>query len=196
MHQQALSSPKSRLAATLSGLLPPAAVLLAVVVAAGFKAGVGLPGICALTVGTVALPALVYKGFPQIAKRLGVSPNSKTAVVSVLIVSGTAAVVLLQVPHPVFPTLASLILGNLLLSIARLRLNASAHVSVLTFGVLWWIAVFGPGFTWLVLLPPLMIFSRTSLGHHTSAEAIVGAAVGVGTFGGFLGLSPLLGGPP
>ncbi|MBT2521490.1 hypothetical protein [Arthrobacter sp. ISL-28] len=115
---------------------------------------------------------------------------------TLLFVSGTAAVVLLQVPYPVFATLASLTLGNLLLSIARLWLNASAHVSVLTFGVLWWIPVFGPGFLWLLLLPPLMVFSRTSLGQHTSAQALVGAATGVTTFGVFLGLGVLLAGPP
>lgn len=189
MRLQVLSSRKSLLAASLSRLLPPAAVLLVILVAAAAKAGLSLLGIAVLALGTIVLPGVVYKSFPWISRSLDIPLKLKTAIVSSLIVTGTVLVVLLRVPHPVFETLVSLILGNILLAVARMWLNASAHVSVLTFGVLWWVLAFGPVFAWLLVLPPLMVYSRTSLRQHTLTQTLVGATIGVATFGAFLGIS-------
>ena len=146
-------------------------------------------GVVGVAGATCAVPGLVYKRFRWIAMRFGIPLKFKIPVVTALIIAGTVGVALLGLSGPLFTTLASLLLGNILLSVARLFLNASAHLSVLTFGVLWWMAAFGPGFTWLLLLPPLMAYSRISLGQHTPAQVTVGAMVGIATFGCFFGLS-------
>lgn len=189
MHQQVRSTPISRLAASFSRILPPPVVLLVLMLAAALKAGLGMLEIVAVCIGTVVLPGALYKGFPWLSRRFGMPLGLRTAAVSVLIVSAAATVAFLQIPHPVFATLASFIAGNLMLGVSRVWMNASAHVSVLTFSVLWWVAVFGPRFIWLLVLSPLMLLSRTALGEHTWAQALVGAAIGVATFGCFLGLS-------
>jgi hypothetical protein len=189
LRPQVHSSPLSLLAPSFSRLLPPAAVLLVIIVAAAAKAGLSALGIAAIALGTIVLPGIVYKSLPWIAGSLKIPPKFKTATVSSLIVIGTTLVVLLRVPHPVVGTLASLILGNIMLAGARVWLNASAHVSVLTFGVLWWVLEFGPAFACLLVLPPLMVYSRTSLRQHTLTQAVVGATIGVATFGAYLGIS-------
>jgi hypothetical protein len=162
---------------------------MVVITAAAFQSGLNLMGVIGVAGATCALPGLVYKRFRWITTRFGVPLKFKTPVVSALIIAGTVGVALLGLSGPLLATLASLIVGNLLLGLARLFLNASAHVSVLTFGALWWMATFGAGFTWLLLLTPLMAYSRTSLGQHTLAQVVVGAVIGAGTFGFFFGLS-------
>lgn len=189
MRPQVLLSPESPLAHSFSRLLQPAAVLLVVVVAATAIAGVSHLGTAAIALGAIVLPGVVYKSFPWIARHLGIPVKLRTTVVSLLIVTGTVLVVLFRVPAPVFETLVSLILGNMMLAVARIWLNASAHVSVLTFGVLWWVSELGLAFSWLLVLPLLMAVSRTSLRQHTLTETVVGATIGVATFGVFHGLS-------
>ncbi|EMY36063.1 hypothetical protein D477_001004 [Arthrobacter crystallopoietes BAB-32] len=66
-------------------------------------------------------------------------------------------------------------------------MNASAHVSVITFAALWGTAVFGPALGWLLVLSPMMMVSRTALKEHTWGEALTGALIGIVTFGCFVG---------
>jgi len=159
------------------------------VVLAGIQAGLGVPGVAVLAVGIIVVPGLVYTKFPQLAGKLGVPATWRTRVVTVLMVAGAAACALLNVPAPVPATVVGLAAGNAGLALARRRLDASGHVSVLTFAVLWGTAVFGPGFAWLLVLTPMMLVSRTALREHTWGEAWAGALVGITTFGCFAGAS-------
>ena len=182
----AKSSPAAR---WYSRILPPALVLAAVVLAAGIGAGLGPAGIALLLTGVVVLPGAIYKGTKKLFRRRGIPDHRRTALVSALMLAAVVVCFLLPVPAPVPATVAGLLLGNLGLDFFRRWLNVSAHVSVLTFAVLWGTAVHGPAWVWLLLLSPLMILSRVSLRQHSLKEALSGAALGLAAFGCFLALS-------
>ena len=182
----AKSSPAAR---WYSKILPPALVLAALVIAAGIDAGLGPGGVLLLLAGVVVLPGAVYKGTKGMFRRRGIPDHRRTSLVAALMLAAVVVCFLLPVPAPVPATAAGLLLGNLGLVFFRRWLNVSAHVSVLTFAVLWATAAYGAGWAWLVLLSPLMILSRVSLGEHTRAEALSGAALGLATFGCYLALS-------
>ncbi|MGC0239557.1 hypothetical protein [Arthrobacter sp. SD76] len=173
------------LAASFSKALNPPAVLLLVIVLAGVKAGLGIIGVTALALGIIAVPGIVYKKFPVLAMKLGLATSLRTKVVAALTLVGALTCLILDVPGPVPATAMGLVVGNAGLALARLRLNASAHVSVLTFAVSWSVAVFGGEFSWLLVLSPVMLVSRTVLREHTWGEALVGALIGIVTFGFF-----------
>jgi membrane-associated phospholipid phosphatase len=80
-----------------------------------------------------------------------------------------------------------LVAGNGLLALARRWMNASAHVSVTTFAVLWVTDVVGTVFIWLLVLSPMMMLSRTALREHTWREAVAGALLGIVTYCCFVG---------
>lgn len=187
MHTQIQLAPRSPLAASFSKMFTPALVLLVVIVLAGIKAGLGVFGVAVLAVGIIVIPGFTYKKFPLIAGKLGLPANWRTKVVTILTVVGAFACALLNVPAPVPATVVGLVAGNAGLALARRRMNASAHVSVITFAVLWGTAVFGPAFVWLLVLSPIMLVSRTALREHTWGEALAGALIGIVTFGCFVG---------
>ena len=180
-------APLPALAASFSKAFTPAGVLLLVIILAGTKAGLGILGVIALAVGIIVIPGLTYKKFPLLAEKLGLPAHLRTKTVTLLTVVGVVACSLLNIPAPVPATVVGLVAGNAGLALARRWLNASAHVSVLTFAVLWVIQVFGHAFTWLLVLSPMMLFSRTALREHTWGEALVGALIGLVTFGCFVG---------
>jgi hypothetical protein len=187
LHTQVQLAPKSPLAASFSKIFTPAGVLLVVIVLAGIKAGLGVLGVAVLAVSIIVIPGFTYKKFPLIAGKLGLPANWRTKVVTILTVVGAVACALLNVPAPVPATVIGLVAGNAGLALARRWMNASAHVSVITFAVLWGTAVFGPAFVWLLVLSPMMLVSRTALREHTWGEALVGALIGIVTFGCFVG---------
>lgn len=187
MHAQVLLAPRSRLAASFSKLFTPAVVLLVVIVLAGIKAGLGLFGVIILAVGIIVIPGFAYKNFALVAGKLGLPAGWRTNVVTILTVVGAFACTLLNVPAPVPATVVGLVSGNAGLALARRWMNASAHVSVITFAVLWGTEVFDPAFVWLLVLSPMMMASRTALRQHTWGEALVGALIGTVTFGCFVG---------
>ena len=180
---------KSSAARWYSRLLPPALVLAAVVLAAGIDAALGPAGLALLLTGVVILPGAIYKGTKKLLRRRGIPDHRRTALVSALMLAAVVVCFLLPVPAPVPATVAGLLLGNLGLDFFRRWLNVSAHVSVLTFAVLWTTAVHGTAWAWLLLLSPLMILSRVSLRQHSLKEALSGAALGGAAFGCFLALS-------
>lgn len=187
MQNQVRLSPLPALAASFSKAFTPAVVLLLVIILAGTKAGLGILGVIALAVGIVVIPGLTYKKFPLLAEKLGLPASLRTKTVTLLTVAGVVACSFLNIQSPVPATVVGLVAGNVGLALARRWLNASAHVSVLTFAVLWVIQVFGHTFTWLLVLSPMMLFSRTALREHTWGEALVGALIGLVTFGCFVG---------
>lgn len=187
MQNQVRLSPLPALAASFSKAFTPAVVLLLVIILAGTKAELGILGVIALAVGIVVIPGLTYKKFPLLAEKLGLPASLRTKTVTLLTVAGVVACSLLNIQSPVPATVVGLVAGNVGLALARRWLNASAHVSVLTFAVLWVIQVFGHTFTWLLVLSPMMLFSRTALREHTWGEALVGALIGLVTFGCFVG---------
>jgi hypothetical protein len=187
LQNQVRLSPLPALAASFSKAFTPAVVLLLVIILAGTKAELGILGVIALAVGIVVIPGLTYKKFPLLAQKLGLPASLRTKTVTLLTVAGVVACSLLNIQSPVPATVVGLVAGNVGLALARRWLNASAHVSVLTFAVLWVIQVFGHTFTWLLVLSPMMLFSRTALREHTWGEALVGALIGLVTFGCFVG---------
>lgn len=185
------SRPGTRLPASgwVSRLLPPALVLAAVVVTAGISAGLGPVGVTVLLAGIVGVPGLVYKGTKPLFRRRGLPDGLRVSIVAVLMLVGVVVCYLLPVPPPVPETVAAFLIGNVGLVFFRRWLDVSAHVSVLTFAVLWVAELFGGAWAWLLVLPPLMMLSRVTLRQHTWWEAVSGAALGLVTFCCFLGLT-------
>ncbi|MCQ2001489.1 hypothetical protein [Arthrobacter zhaoxinii] len=169
-----------------SKILPPALVLAVLIIAAGIEAGLGPVGVALLLAGVVVVPGAVYKGTKGLFRRRGIPDSRRTTLVAVLMLAAAVVCFLVPVAAPVPATVTGLLLGNVGLVFFRRWLNVSAHVSVLTFGVLWVIATYGAGWAWLLILSPLMVFSRVSLGEHSLREALSGAALGLATFCCFL----------
>ena len=187
MQNQVRLAPLPVLAASFSRAFTPSRGLFLVIILAGAKAGLGSVGVSILAIGVVVIPGLTYKKFSLLAGTLGLSSNLRTPVVTFLTLTGVIVCALLTVTSPVPATVAGLVVGNAVLAFARRWMNASAHVSVLTFAVLWVIQVFGSGFSWLLVLSPMMLLSRTALREHTWGEALIGAFIGLATYGCFVG---------
>lgn len=176
-------------AAWYSRLLPPALVLAVLVVLAGLEAGLGPAAVLLLLTGVVGVPGAIYKGSKGFFRRRGIPDSRRVVLVAALMLAAVVACFLLPVPSPVPETVTGLLIGNVGLVFFRRWLNVSAHVSVLTFAVLWVAATYGAGWFWLLALSPLMMLSRISLGEHTVKEALAGAALAVATFCCFLVLT-------
>ncbi|MGX5718024.1 hypothetical protein [Arthrobacter sp. MAHUQ-56] len=187
MNNLAQLSQRQRFASDFSRALPPAAVLCVVVTAAGAKAELGLWGVLALLMGVAVIPGLIYKRSSSLFARLGLPSHWRTNLVAVLTFAAAVICFLLNLDQPVPATVAALCFGNVGLVFFRRWLNVSAHVSVITFGVLWFSAVFGSSWSWLLVLSPLMLFSRVTAREHSLKEAWAGLALGIATFGCFLG---------
>lgn len=177
------------LAAGYSKALTPAGVLLLVAILGGLEAGLGAGGSALLAVGIVGVPGFSYKKFPLLARTFGLPQQWRNNVVIALLLLAAGACALFNVPAPVPATVAGLAVGNAALAAARFRLNASAHVSVLTFGVLWVTAVFGSPFAILLILVPMMMLSRTALREHSWRECAAGAVIGILASGCFVAAS-------
>ncbi|MDN3483661.1 hypothetical protein QMA10_17270 [Arthrobacter sp. APC 3897] len=173
-------------AAGCSRILPPALVLTMLVLLAGVKAGLEPGGVILLAAGVVGIPGAVYKGAKPLFRRRGIPDSRRIRIVAVLMLIGTVICWAIPLEAPIPLTVAALFLGNAVLVFLRRRLDVSAHVSVLTFAVLWVTALFGGGWAWLLILSPLMMFSRVALREHTRHEALAGAALGGATFSCFL----------
>ena len=170
------------LAASCSTILPPALVLTVLVLLAGIKAGLGPVGVILLVAGIVGIPGAIYKGTKPVFRRRGLPDSWRTNIVAVLMLVGTVICWVIPLEAPIPLTVAALFLGNAGLVFFRRWLDVSAHVSVITFAVLWITAMYGGAWAWLLVLSPLMMFSRVVLREHTRREALSGAALGVSTF--------------
>ncbi|MCC3270128.1 hypothetical protein MUG94_03400 [Arthrobacter gengyunqii] len=170
------------LAASCSKILPPALVLTVLVFLAGIKAGLGPAGVILLVAGIVGIPGVIYKGAKPVFRRRGLPDSWRTNIVAVLMLVGTVICWIIPLEAPIPLTVAALFLGNAGLVFFRRWLDVSAHVSVITFAVLWVTAMSGGAWAWLLVLSPLMMFSRVVLREHTRREALSGAALGVSTF--------------
>lgn len=180
------SSARLALAASLSRVLPPALVLAALVFLAGLEAGLGLLGAGVLLAAIIGVPGLLYKLAKRPFQRRGFPDRLRIQLLAGFTFAGAVACFLLPLGFPVPLTVAALFVGNAGLVFFRRWLNVSAHVSVITFGALWIMAIFGGAWAWLLILSPLMMFSRVSLREHTWPEAFSGAALGTATFCCFL----------
>jgi len=161
-------------------------VLAVLVTLAGLNAGLGLFGAGVLVAGIIGLPGLLYKLAKRPFQRRGFPDRLRIQLLAVLTFAGALVCFLLPLGSPVPLTVAALFVGNAGLVFFRRWLNVSAHVSVTTFGALWVVAVFGEAWAWLLILSPLMMFSRVSLREHTWPEALSGALLGLATFCCFL----------
>ena len=178
---------RQRFASGFSQALQPALVLSIVVFAAGVKAELGPWGIAGLLLGVAVVPGLIYKRSGPLFQRLGLPAFWRTNLVAALTFAAAVLCSLLNLAQPVPATVAALCMGNVGLVFFRRWLNVSAHVSVLSFGVLWFSAVFGSSWTWLLMLSPMMVFSRVAAKEHSLKEAWAGLALGIATYGCFLG---------
>ena len=174
------------LAASLSRILPPALVLAVLVFLAGLDAGLGPAGAGMLLAGIIGVPGLAYKLAKEPFRRRGLPDRLRVQLLAVATFAGAVVCFLLPLGSPVPLTVAALFVGNIGLVFFRRWLNVSAHVSVITFGALWTVAIFGGAWVWLLILSPLMMFSRVSLREHTWPEALSGALLGAATFCCFL----------
>lgn len=175
------------LASSFSRAFSPAVALTTVVVAAGFKGGLSLWGVAVLFMGVGVLPAVTYKVSGRIFERYALPDKWRAHLLAVLFWVAALVCMVLQMSAPITETVVALFAGNVALLVLRRWLDVSGHVSVLTFAVLWVWAVFGAAWAWLLVLSPLMVLSRVKLREHSLGEAIIGALLGVATFGCFLG---------
>ncbi|GAA3290434.1 hypothetical protein ACFFON_10115 [Arthrobacter citreus] len=180
------SGARPALAASVSKVLPPALVLAVLVLLAGIEAGLGVLGVAILLACIVGIPGTIYKASKRPFQRRGLPDRLRIQILAVMTFAGTAACFLLPVPSPVPLTVAAMLLGNVSLAFFRRWLNVSAHVSVITFAALWAMSIYGAAWSWLLILSPLMVFSRVTLGEHTRREALAGATLGLATFCCFL----------
>lgn len=174
-------------ASSFSQALSPAVALTVVVIAAGCKGGLGLWGVIGLFVGVGILPAVTYSLTGRLFERHNLPDRWRAHLLAVLFCVAALVCMILQLSAPVTETVVALFIGNVGLLILRRWMDVSGHVSVLTFAVLWVCAVFGVGWTWLLILSPLMVLSRVQLREHSLRDAVIGALLGVATFGCFLG---------
>ena len=179
---------RSSAARWFSRVLPPALVLAVLVVLSGIAAGLGPAAVLVLLAGVVGVPGAIYRGTKGFFRRRGIPDSRRTALVAALMGAAVVVCYLLPVSAPVPQTVAGLLIGNVGLVFFRRWLDVSAHVSVLTFAVLWTAATYGPLWLGLLVLSPLMMASRISLREHTLKEALSGAALALATFGCFLAL--------
>lgn len=175
------------LASSFSRAFSPAVALTTVVVAAGYKGGLSFWGVAVLFLGVGVLPAVTYKVSGRIFERYALPDKWRAHLLAVLFWVAALVCMILQMSAPITETVVALFAGNVALLILRRWLDVSGHVSVLTFAVLWVGAVFGATWAWLLILSPLMVLSRVKLREHSLGEAIIGALLGVATFGCFLG---------
>ncbi|WP_459793087.1 hypothetical protein [Arthrobacter sp. AD-310] len=177
---------RQRLARNYSRIFTPALMLAVLVVLSGIKAGLNWLSVIALLVGIAVVPGLIYKRSKGLFRRLGLADHWRNALVTALLFVGTVVCYLIPLPQPVPATVTALLVGNMGLLFFRRWLNVSAHVSVMTLFVTWVAAVVG-GFACLgLVLSPLMMVSRVTLGEHTWREALSGAALGLGAFSCYL----------
>ncbi len=153
---------------------------------AGLDAGLGVMGAGVLLAGIIGVPGLLYKLAKKPFQRRGLPDRLRVQLLAVATFAGAVVCFLLPLGSPVPLTVAALFVGNIGLVFFRRWLNVSAHVSVITFGALWVVAIFGGAWAWLLILSPLMMFSRVSLREHTWPEALSGALLGTATFCCFL----------
>lgn len=173
----------SRLLSLYSKVLAPAVVLAALLVLTGIHAGLGLIGVSLLLLGVGVVPGIIHKVAKPAFRRRGLADYRRTDLVAALMFLGSVVCFLIPAPAPVPGTVAALFIGNAGLTLFRRWSNVSAHVSVLTFGVLWVVAVHGTPWLPLLLLLPVMIISRLNLREHTLLESLSGSAWGFCTFG-------------
>lgn len=175
-----------QLAFSFSKLLTPAFVLALVVILAALKADLDFLSIAALFITIVVVPGVVHKKAGPILQRYGFSDRWRHTWVLLLTFTSTFFCFVLELPAPVPATMAALFFGNAGLVLIRHWLNASAHVSIMLFAVLWLLATHGIILTPLLILPPLMVVSRIILRQHSVQEALWGAFLGSTTFCCFL----------
>lgn len=157
-------------------------MLVVLLVLAGLKADLAHVEIFLLLVGVIGLPGLIYRLLKEPFRRRNIPDRLRVNLLLIFTLTGSVVCFLIPLASPVPWTVAALFLGNASLVFFRRWLNVSAHVSVLTFVVLWIVAVCGYAWTWLLVLSPLMAASRVSLREHTGWEALAGALLGLATF--------------
>ena len=157
-------------------------MLVVLLVLAGLRADLAHVEIVLLLVGVIGLPGLIYRLLKEPFRRRNIPDRLRVNLLLIFTLTGSVVCFLIPLASPIPWTVAALFLGNASLVFFRRWLNVSAHVSVLTFVVLWIVAVCGYAWTWLLVLSPLMAASRVSLREHTGREALAGALLGLATF--------------
>lgn len=175
-----------RLSSFFSTVFSPALVLVVLVALSGIRAQLGFAAVLFLVVGVTVIPGVVYKTSKPLLAALNLSDHFRTSLVAALTLSATVVCYAIPVADPVPATVAALFFGNTALALARLKTNISAHVSVLTFALLWFVSHYGSKLWLILILSSLMTHARVRLGEHTVPEAMLGALLGVVTFCCFL----------
>jgi len=85
---------------------------------------------------------------------------------------------LLHAPRVLFVMVFSLLFGVFFVSIINIRIKASLHVATMTALLLGLVLGYGINYAILLLLIPLVGWSRVKLKRHTVSETVVGGVVG------------------
>lgn len=170
----------------ISKAFPPALVLAGIVSFAGFHAGLNIIWTGLLVLVGVITPGLVYKKSAPIFARFEWPDRYRIFVTAGVSLGVGASTAMMDLPQPVPATMCALFVGNIGLAFARRWLNASAHVSVISFGALWILSNFGPLWIGVLILSPLMMISRVALKQHTANEAFAGLNIGLAAFAFYL----------
>ncbi|KIA72660.1 hypothetical protein ANMWB30_24280 [Arthrobacter sp. MWB30] len=161
-------------------------MLVAVVVLAAYVSGTGFVGAILLLVGVVVVPGAIHKRGKTLFRAWGIKDSRRPVVAALLVLLAAVLCYWWRVPQPVPATVTAMVLGSLGLAISRKLLNVSAHVSVISFAVLWAAVIFG-GWAWaLLVLSPVMILARVLVREHKWSESFAGALLGLATYGCFM----------
>lgn len=181
-----------RLARAVTEVCAPAVLLSLLLVGValgegGWPAGV-LPAVVCLVFVTggpfAALEVLSRSGRisdHHVGNRAQRRPVFAGALVSVL--AGTGLLALLGAGPQLAAVLWATLFGLVLVGAVNLGWKLSAHAAVATFVVLAVVRFAGDGWLPLLLLVPLVCWSRVELGDHTTAQVVAGAAAGALTAG-------------
>ncbi|HSW47966.1 MAG TPA: phosphatase PAP2 family protein [Candidatus Saccharimonadales bacterium] len=81
-------------------------------------------------------------------------------------------------PGVLYVMVYSLLFGILVASVINVRIKASLHVATVSALILGFVLGYGGRYVWLLLLIPLVGWSRVKLKRHTVSETVVGGVVG------------------
>lgn len=89
------------------------------------------------------------------------------------------SLLLLNGPAVLFLAGCGILLSIIVVSIVNLKIKASVHVATVTALIFIVSILYGDAFLFLILLIPLIIWSRIVVKRHTFQEALVGGLIGV-----------------
>jgi hypothetical protein len=178
---------------------PPAVVSFLLIVA-GIRSSTGSLGIWCGVIAALFMCLMPWLAVVLLARRGRLSDHhvgDKRQRLPVLLatlgstVLGSVILVAMGAPSLVFAVLVSFVAGMVFMMAVSPFWKVSGHATALSGAVAVLILIFGPGFFWLLALPPLIGWSRVHLGDHSVNQVFAGTIAGPLVIGSVLELMTL-----